>query len=97
MSAYAAIGMDHRTFDIFSRSDDPEVKEFCVAVRRTCAMFRENMVSENKINPVIGIFWQRNYDGLRNDTEQVQAVREQDEDYSSSGSYKDKYRNLIGE
>ena len=97
MSAYAALGMGTMQFDRYSKMDDPEIREFCEAVRRTCAMFRENLVSENKLNPVIGIFWQRNYDGLRNDTEQVQAVREQDEDYSNSGSYKDKYRNLIGE
>ena len=97
LSAYAALGMDRSTFEYYSKKDDPEIKEFCAAVRKTCAMFREEMVSANKLNPVIGIFWQRNYDGLRNDTEQVQAVREQDEDYSNSGSYKDKYRNLIGE
>ena len=97
LSAYAAMGMDNSAFQYFAKRDDPETREFCAFVRKTCAMFREEMVSANKLNPVIGIFWQRNYDGLRNDTEQVQAVTEQDEDYSTSGSYKEKYRNLIGE
>jgi hypothetical protein len=97
LSAYAAMGFDNRTFDYFSKRDDPEIREFCKWVRKTCAMFRENLVADSKINPVIGIFWQRNYDGLRNDTEQVQAMQEQeDESYGNSGSYKDKYKKLIG-
>jgi hypothetical protein len=91
------MGFDNNTFGAFSRKDDPEIREFCQWVRKTCAMFRENLVADSKINPVIGIFWQRNYDGLRNDTEQVQAMQEQeDESYGNSGSYKDKYKKLIG-
>ena len=67
-------------------------------VRSTCAMFRESRISDNKLNPVIGIFWQRNFDGLRNDTEQVQAINEQnDDEYSGSKAYKDKYRDMIGD
>ena len=62
-------------------------------------MFRDAMISSNKLNPVIGIFWQRNFDGLRNDTEQVQAIREAEDndEYGSSKAYKEKYKNLIGE
>ena len=96
LSAYASMGMDHTTFRHFSLKDDPEIKAFCKFVKETCAMFRENMIANNKLNPVMGIFWQRNFDGLRNDTEQVQAIQEQDDDYSRNGSYKDKYRKLIG-
>lgn len=96
LSAYAAMGMDNYAFQAFSKRDDPEIRAFCKWVRQTCAMFRENMVASNKLNPVIGIFWQRNFDGLRNDTEQVQAAQEQEEDTDTRGSYKEKYRKLIG-
>ena len=98
LAAYASIGMDYPTFAQFAKKDDPEIRAFCASVRKTCAMFREGLVSASKLNPVIGIFWQRNFDGLRNDTEQVQASNEQmqDDEYASSSSYKDKYRNLIG-
>lgn len=96
LSAYAAMGMDMSAFQNLSKKDNPEAREFCKFIRETCAMFRENLVSNGKINPVIGIFWQRNYDGLRNDTEQVQATQEQDDEFSSSNSYKEKYKNLIG-
>ena len=96
LGAYTAMGMDTAAFTWFAKKEDPEIREFCKFVKSTCAMFRESMVSENQLNPVIGIFWQRNYDGLRNDTEQAQSMQEiQDENYSGSQSYKDKYRNLV--
>ena len=96
MSAYAAMGMTMDQFKVLTNRQDPETREFVRFVKMTCAMNREAMVADNKINPVIGIFWQRNYDGLRNDTEQVQALQEQEEEYNSKGQYKEKYKNLIG-
>lgn len=96
LAAYASMGFNQETFNQFSKKDDPEIREFAGFVRSTCAMFREMVVSDGKLNPVIGIFWQRNFDGLRNDTEQVQAIQEEDLG-SSSPAYKEKYRDLIGE
>ena len=96
LAAYAAMGMDKEVFHWLSKKEDPEIRQFVKLVKNTCAMFRESMVSENQLNPVIGIFWQRNFDGLRNDTEQVQAMQEQDDGYSGTSGYKDKYRKLIG-
>jgi len=96
LSAYASMGM---TKDIFAHlKKKPEYKELTEFVQTVCSMSRENLISDGKINPVIGIFWQRNYDGLRNDTEQVQAINEQEDEYAQFGgnSYKDRYRNLIG-
>lgn len=98
MAAYASMGFpSFMHFERYCQKDDPERKELHAFVKSTCSMFREGLVSEGKLNPVIGIFWQRNFDGLRNDTEQVQAIQEQDDESSGSGSYKEKYKNLIGE
>lgn len=98
MAAYASMGFpSYMHFERYSQKDNPEIRAFCASVKQTCAMFRENLVSDNKLNPVIGIFWQRNYDGLRNDTEQVQALQEQQDDDSGSNGYKEKYRKLVGE
>ena len=97
LTAYAAMGFyNNDMFSAFSKKDNPEIRAFCQWVRATCAMYRESMITGNKLNPVIGIFWQRNFDGLRNDTEQVQAVQEQQDEYSSKTGYKDRYRKLIG-
>jgi len=98
LAAYSAMRFTNDQFHAWSKKDDPEVREFVSLVKQTCAMFRENLVSDGKLNPVIGIFWQRNYDGLRNDTEQVQAIREQEmDDEYTTRTYKEKYKNLIGE
>ena len=97
MAAYAAMGMTPQMFDNFKKKDNPEIREFCRMVQSMCAISRETMIADGDLNPVIGIFWQRNFDGLRNDTEQIQAAQEQnDDEYSGSRSYKDKYRDMIG-
>ena len=98
LAAYAAMGFpSYKHFEYYSQKDNPEIKAFAASVKQTCAMFRETLVSDSKLNPVIGIFWQRNYDGLRNDTEQVQSVSDQEDDFAAAKSYKEKYKNLIGE
>lgn len=94
MAAYASMGFTRDTWMKWSRKDDPEVREFAAFVKSTCAMFREAMIAEGDINPLIGIFWQRNFDGLRNDTEQIQGIEENDLLERETG-YKDKYRKLL--
>ena len=97
LGAYAAMGMDSHSFSTFSRSQDPQIREFCRMVKTTCAISRETLVADSKLNPVIGIFWQRNFDGLRNDTEQVQSAQETEDNYLQNQSYKDKYLNMVDE
>lgn len=98
INAYCAMGMTREQFFFFKKREDPEARAFAEMVTSTCAMAREMLIADNKLNPVIGIFWQRNFDGLRNDTEQVQAIQEQmDNDMQSGSAYKDKYRNVIDE
>jgi len=97
LQAYASMGFSMSDFQYWSKKDDPERRAFISTVKSTCAMSREGQVASGKLNPVIGIFWQRNYDGLRNDTEQIQAIQETDENYEGSSSYKEKYKKLIGE
>ena len=99
IAAYSSMGfpsMQHFEMWKKSRMDRPEVQQLVTLVKSTCAMSREAHIAENKLNPVIGIFWQRNFDGLRNDTEQVQSAQEQD-DNTGSKSYREKYKNLIGD
>lgn len=97
LSAYASMGFpSHAHFEYFAKKDNPEIRQFCGFVKQTCTMFRSESIADNKINPVIGIFWQRNFDGLRNDTEQVQNTQESDDDFAVAKSYKEKYKNLIG-
>ena len=97
LQAYASMGFSLVDFHNWAKKDDPERRAFISTVKSTCAMSREGQVASGKLNPVIGIFWQRNFDGLRNDTEQIQAIQETDENYEGTSSYKEKYKKLIGE
>ena len=96
LAAYTAMGIDHYTIQRWRKSDKPEYKELANFVTSTCALFREGTIADGKINPLIGIFWQRNYDGLRNDTEQIQAAQEtdSDSDHMTAADYRKKYGKL---
>lgn len=95
LSAYAAMGLTQTQFNTLKKKDDPEAKELVNMVLSICSLSRETLIADSKLNPVIGIFWQRNYDGLRNDTEQVQNANETDEGYETDRSYEERYMDLI--
>ena len=102
LGACTAMRIDNHTLldwrDRRRRANDPRYKELADLVSSTCSLSREQLISESKINPVIGIFWQRNYDGLRNDTEQQQTIADNDQtDYQTAQDYRKKYGRLIGE
>ena len=80
----------------YRKPDDPRYKKLAEFISNVCAMSREQMITDGKLNPVIGIFWQRNYDRLRNDTEQQQAIQESDNgENMTSNDYLKKYGNLL--
>lgn len=97
LGAYSAMGFGSAgDFSAWARSDDPERRAFVQFIKSCCAQFREGLISDGRLHPVVGIFWQRNFDGLRNDTEQVQSLQAQEDVASESNSYRKRYANLIG-
>ena len=72
-AAYAAIGIDKGTaWDWENRSQgNPARTDFIKKVRQICAMYREGLMEDGKVNPVTGIFWQKNYDGMKDQQEVV--------------------------
>lgn len=72
-AAYAAIGIDKGiAWEWENRSTgNPARADFIKKVRQFCAMYREGLMEDGKVNPVTGIFWQKNYDGLRDQQEVV--------------------------
>lgn len=72
-AAYAAIGIDKNTaWDWENRTTmNPARSTFIKKVRQFCATYREGLMEDGKVNPVTGIFWQKNYDGMKDQTEMV--------------------------
>lgn len=50
---------------------NPARSDFIKKVRQFCGVFREGLMQDGKVNPVTGIFWQKNYDGMKDQTEMV--------------------------
>lgn len=72
-AAYLAIGIDKGVaYDWLNKgSANRERADFVKKVQYICATAREGLMEDGKINPVVGIFWQKNYDGLKDQQEVV--------------------------
>ena len=99
LAAYTAIGANRTDISRWLQSDNPEYREIAQTVRDLCSISREQQITAGSLHPVIGIFWQRNYDGLRNDTEQLQNMQEEGQDTSvkTASDYKKQYGKLLEE
>ena len=70
-AAYAACGVSGT--DVLNwengrtRANDKRYKEFATFLRSVCAQYREQAMVEGLVNPAVGIWHQKNYDGMRDD------------------------------
>lgn len=80
MAAYAAMGVDRDTVNCWEsgkrRSSQKEYQEFAREIKRVCGMYREMLMQDGAINPVTGLFWQKNYDGLQDQQEIITATKD---------------------
>ncbi len=71
-AAYFALGIEKQTASEWAHdTSNKERADFINMVKNVCGMYREQMMADAKINPVVGIFWQKNYDGMRDQQEVV--------------------------
>lgn len=72
LAAYSAIGITKSQAENWEHRDKNERKrEFIRKVRTVCGTVREFYMLDGKVPPVTGIWWQKNYDGLRDVTETI--------------------------
>ena len=100
LAAYCALGI---TKDIafqweHGRSRGSEHTAFIKFVKSVIAAYRETALSEGEINPVLGIFWQKSFDGLNEMTESdasnmLEGVTEK----MDAQAIADKYQDLLPE
>lgn len=99
LAAYAAMGV---TKDQISRwasgdlyADDPRYKELAIVVKSTCAAYREAMMATNKIAPATGIFWQKNFDGMKDIQDVVLGNTDPLGEKADPSEIIDKYKDII--
>lgn len=39
--------------------------DFIKKIKQFCGAYRESLMQDGKVNPIVGIFWQKNYDGMK--------------------------------
>lgn len=99
LAAYAAIGISKKQALDWERkvNVNPERSRFIQKVRQICGMYREGLMEDGKVNPVTGIFWQKNYDGLRDQQEMLVTTSNPLGDQKDTEAIKQKYLdNTIG-
>lgn len=98
LGAYTALGVPKQTIDYWKNEckTNPERSDFVKRVQQICAYCRENLMIEGKVNPVVGIFWQKNYDGFKDQQEVVLTPNDPLGDETSEKALKNKYLEDIG-
>ena len=94
MNAYRALGL-HKT-NVFEwingvRDCPQDTRDFLIDVSEYCSSYRENLGIDGKIHPATLIFWQRNFDGLKDQHEQVIINRSTVEETASEEELAKKY------
>lgn len=96
--AYSAMGIDRKQASEWRtgkrRQSDPRFKELIDLVDSLCSMNREQLMIENKIMPGVGIFWQKNYDGMKDEPEE-KAEATVDDELKSPEQIREQYKYLI--
>lgn len=94
-ACYFALGINKD--DVYDwthgRKGTPRHSDFIKKVREFCAAYREFLMQDGKVNPVTGIFWQKNYDGLKDQQDLVLTPNQRLSDMDTA-SIAEKYKEL---
>lgn len=92
-AAYTAIGITKEQAWEWENvtKGNPLRTDFIKKVRQICGLYREGLMQDGKINPVTGIFWQKNYDGMKDLSEVVLTPNNPLGDSKDTEALKQKY------
>ncbi len=99
LQAYASMGIAYRTAQSWASGErgSPEHRKLMQEVTSICAASRENLVQAGQLNPVIGIFYGKNFDHLQDQTEHVVNHVDPLGELVSGRDLAEKYKDIIEE
>lgn len=98
MQAYSAMGISWNTAKNWKSGgpgSTPERAKLIQEVEAVCTGMRETLAASSKINPVLAIFWSKNYDGMRDVTEHVAYNGDPLGDRQTPQEIAEKYQDII--
>ena len=100
MTAYAAMGITQGTANEWRKGgvgSTPERRQLIEEVCAVCGATREMLGASGAINPVLTIFWQKNWDGFRDVTEHVAYQGDPLGEKQSPNEIAERYKDIIDE
>ena len=76
LCAYLSIGLTYERAYKEMKTGSDSVKDLLFEMQAVCGSYRETITGEGKLNPVTSIFWQKNFDGLKDKSEQTVTVQD---------------------
>ena len=100
MTAYTAMGINTSTANNWRKGgpgSTPERRQLIEEVCAVCAATREMLGASGAVNPVLTIFWQKNWDGFRDVTEHVAYQGDPLGEKQSPNEIAERYKDIIDE
>ena len=95
MTAYLSIGMTQNKASYLIQNGTEPMKDLLTEIQAVCAGYREMVTADGKLNPVTSIFWQKNYDGMKDKQEQEIMIKDPLGELKSKEDIQKKYADII--
>ena len=95
MTAYLSIGMTQNKANYLAQNGTEQMKDLLTEIQAVCAGYREMVTADGKLNPVTSIFWQKNYDGMKDKQEQEVIIKDPLGEIKSKEEIQKKYADII--
>ena len=97
MNAYMSMGLTATKVSQLMQHGTQEQKDLLEEVKMICGGYRESLMSDGQLTPSTGMFWQKNYDGLRDATEHIVVPGDPLGEMRSKREIAEKYADIIME
>lgn len=98
MGAYLAIGISKEIArDWANDTKNIERRDFIRSVENVCSVYREALMADGELSVPVGIFWQKNFDGFRDQVEVINTQGQNLGDLISEKNLENKYLSAVQE